>query len=63
MNLSDDELAALRIETQPKAGPLRHLGPILQLSETQPRWIRPTPVLGGDAPEWPQTSTAAAAAE
>ena len=63
MDLSDDELAALRIETQPKAGPLRHLGPILQLSETQPRWIRPTPVLGGDAPEWLQTDTAAAAAE
>lgn len=63
LDLSADELDSLRIETQPKAGPLRHLGPVLHLSETAPRWIRPTPVLGGDAPEWPQDSAAAAAAE
>ena len=61
MDLSEAELATLRIDTRPKSGPLRHLGPILQLSETQPRWIRPTPVLGGDAPEWPQTEQRAAA--
>ena len=47
MDLTDAELRDLRIETKPASGPLRHLGPVLQLSET-PRWIRPTPVLGGD---------------
>ena len=63
LDLSDKELADLRIETQPKAGPLRHLGPVLHLSETPPRWIRPTPVLGGDAPDWPQAGATATAAE
>lgn len=63
MDLSEDELQVLRIETAPALGPLRHLGPVLHLSETTPRWTRPTPVLGGDAPEWPQAGRAAAAAE
>ena len=63
MDLSEQELAGLRIETKPASGPLRHLGPVLRLSETPPRWIRPTPVLGGDAPEWPDQRKAAAAAE
>ena len=52
MDLSTSELDALRIETKPQIGPLRHLGPILQLSETPPHWVRPTPQLGGNAPEW-----------
>lgn len=61
MDLSEAELEALRIESAPAFGPLRHLGPVLHLSGTTPRWIRPTPVLGGDAPAWPQDSAAAAA--
>lgn len=61
MELSEAELAAMRIESRPKSGPLRHLGPILKLSETSPHWVRPTPVLGGDAAEWPRTESAAAA--
>ena len=52
MELSDTELDALRIESKPAFGPLRHLGPVLHLSQTQPHWSRPTPVLGGDAAEW-----------
>ncbi len=63
MDLTDDELASLRIETNPAAGPLRHLGPVLGLSETPPRWVCPTPVLGGDRPEWLSVEEAAAAAE
>ena len=63
MDLTDEELGELRIETTPASGPLRHLGPVLQLSETPPRWIRPTPVLGGDTPEWPAAGSTAAAAE
>ncbi len=64
MDLAPAEIDAIRIETQPKSGPLRHLGPILKLSETPPRWIRPTPRLGGDLAEWPgdgRDSRAAAA--
>ena len=52
MDLSTTELDAIRIETRPKIGPLRHLGPILQLSETRPSWVRPTPQLGEHAPDW-----------
>lgn len=49
---SETELDAIRTQTQTAGEPLRHLGPILRLSETPPGWDRPTPVLGGDAPEW-----------
>src|SRR5262245_25606905 len=52
LDLSDAELDAIRIESRPRSGPLRHLGPILKFSEAQPHWTRPTPQLGGDAPEW-----------
>jgi hypothetical protein len=64
MELSPVELDEIRIETNPAhLGPLRHLGPILKLSETPPRWIRPTPKLGGDRPEWPATGAVRQAAE
>lgn len=56
MEIAPDEIDAIRIETHPKSGPIRHLGPILKLDETPPRWVRPTPVLGGDVPAWPATS-------
>ena len=52
MDLSDAELDALRVETATSHGPLRHLGPVLQLSETPPQWERPTPKFGGDQPVW-----------
>jgi hypothetical protein len=53
LDLSPAELDAIRIESRPNgAGTLRHLGPILGLSEARPYWVRPTPQLGGDAAEW-----------
>ncbi|MDX2156668.1 MAG: CoA transferase [Hyphomicrobiaceae bacterium] len=52
MELAPAELDAIRIESHPKCGPLRHLGPLLRMSETPPKWVRPTPQLGGDAPRW-----------
>ncbi len=64
MDLTPAEIDAIRVETQPTSGALRHLGPILKLSETPPRWMRPTPKLGGDLAEWPverKASNAAAA--
>lgn len=62
MDLSPAELDEIRIETKPPhLGPLRHLGPLLRFSETPARWIRPTPKLGGDRPEWPVAGRAEAA--
>ena len=52
MDLSPAEIAALHTQSDTGHGPLRHLAPILKLSKTQPHWSRPTPVLGGDSPEW-----------
>ncbi len=63
MNLSDAELAKLRIDSEPAHGALRHLGPVLHLSETQPHWVRPTPVLGANKPEWLDPAATAVAAE
>ena len=63
LDLSAAELDAIRIESRPKSGPLRHLGPILKSSETPPHWTLPTPQLGGDAPEWLEVGVRAAAAE
>jgi crotonobetainyl-CoA:carnitine CoA-transferase CaiB-like acyl-CoA transferase len=34
-------------------GRLRHLGPVLRLSETPPRWARPSVPLGYNEPVWP----------
>lgn len=54
-DLTGAELDQIRIETNPgHLGPLRHLGPILRMSQTPARWIRPTPRLGGDRPQWPE---------
>jgi len=61
IGLSEAELDSFRITSHPASGPLRHLGPIIQMSETQPYWSRPTPVLGGDKPEWPDPAAAQAA--
>ena len=61
LDLSADELDVIRIESRPKSGPLRHLGPVLKFSEARPHWTRPTPQLGGDAPEWLEVGARAAA--
>ena len=50
--LSAAELDELRIESQTHGGPLRHLGPVLRMSETPGRWDRPTPKLGSGAAVW-----------
>ena len=63
LDLSETELEVLRTNSETAHGPLRHLGPVLYLSETQPYWSRPTPMLGGDAPEWLGATSASEAAE
>lgn len=52
LELPAAELDALRVESATSHGPLRHLGPVLSLSETPPHWARPTPKLGGDTAGW-----------
>ena len=50
--LTTAELDALRIESRTHQGPLRHLGPVLRLSETPGRWQHPTPKPGSASPQW-----------
>lgn len=61
LDLSEAELDTMRITSNSASGPLRHIGPIIQMSETQPHWTRPTPVLGSSKPEWLDAAAAQAA--
>ena len=47
------ELERWSTETKTPVGRLRHLGPVLRLSETPPRWARPSVPLGYHEPAWP----------
>jgi crotonobetainyl-CoA:carnitine CoA-transferase CaiB-like acyl-CoA transferase len=47
------ELAGWSTESQTPAGRLGHLRPVVQLSETAPRWARPSVPLGYNEPAWP----------
>jgi crotonobetainyl-CoA:carnitine CoA-transferase CaiB-like acyl-CoA transferase len=51
-DLPAERIEALKLTTDTLFGPLHHLGPIAQLSETPGRWERPTVPLDHDAPEW-----------
>ena len=48
-----EELERWSITSDTPVGRLRHLGPVLRLSETPPRWARPSVPLGHNPPEWP----------
>jgi len=51
--LSDTEVEKLYVDTDTVShGRMRTLGPVLKMSETAPRWARPTPDFGKDAPVW-----------
>jgi crotonobetainyl-CoA:carnitine CoA-transferase CaiB-like acyl-CoA transferase len=43
----------LATQTESPAGRIMHLKPVLQMSETPPRWDRPPVPLGHHRPEWP----------
>ncbi|MDE2786105.1 MAG: CoA transferase [Chloroflexota bacterium] len=53
-DFSADEISRWRTASRVPAGELTHLGPTLQLSETQPYWARPTVPLGYHDPVWPE---------
>lgn len=48
-----EELARWSMVTETPSGPLRHLKPVAQLSETPARWARPSVPLGYHEPVWP----------
>ena len=52
-----EELKQWSITSNTPLGKLQHLGPTLQLSETPPRWDRPTVMPGHHEPVWPPRST------
>ena len=49
-----DEIKRWSTTTAVPGGRLRHLAPVVQLSETQPYWARPTVPLGYHDPVWPE---------
>jgi crotonobetainyl-CoA:carnitine CoA-transferase CaiB-like acyl-CoA transferase len=48
-----EELERWSIASDTPLGRLQHLGPVMHLSETPPRWARPTVPLGYNEPAWP----------
>jgi crotonobetainyl-CoA:carnitine CoA-transferase CaiB-like acyl-CoA transferase len=52
MGLSSEESAALQTESDTHYGAIRHLAPLIHFSESEPKWTRPSPALGGDDAEW-----------
>ncbi len=51
------ELARWSMTSDTPVGRLRHLGPVVRLSETPPRWARPSVPLGYHEPVWPARAT------
>ena len=49
-----EELERWSMVTDTPSGKLRHLKPVVQLSETAPYWARPSVPLGYHRAEWPQ---------
>jgi crotonobetainyl-CoA:carnitine CoA-transferase CaiB-like acyl-CoA transferase len=47
------DIESWSIDSDTPIGRLRHLGPTVRLSETPPRWARPTVPLGHHQPVWP----------
>ncbi len=47
------EIDGWSIDSDTPVGRLRHLGPTVRLSETAPRWARPSVPLGHNEPAWP----------
>jgi crotonobetainyl-CoA:carnitine CoA-transferase CaiB-like acyl-CoA transferase len=52
-----EELERWSMTSETPVGRLRHLGPVLRMSETAPRWARPSVPLGHNEPVWPARAT------
>jgi len=51
--LSQEEIERLTTEIDAPIGRVRHLKPVLQMSETSPYWVRPPVAAGAHRAEWP----------
>jgi crotonobetainyl-CoA:carnitine CoA-transferase CaiB-like acyl-CoA transferase len=51
--LPDDELQSYLMQSPSPVGQLTHLAPVVQMSATPARWVRPAVPLGTHAPAWP----------
>ncbi|MGH2392674.1 MAG: CoA transferase, partial [Candidatus Limnocylindria bacterium] len=51
---SPAELERWSMTSDTPAGRLHHLSPVVRLSETPPRWARPSVPLGYHEPAWPK---------
>jgi len=49
-----EELERWSMTSETPIGRLRHLAPVLCMSETAPRWVRPSVPLGYNEPVWPR---------
>ena len=49
-----EEIGRWSMESETPVGRLQHLGPVVRLSETPPRWTRPSVPLGHNDPVWPE---------
>jgi len=58
VEFGEAELEAWSMVSQTPSGPLRHLRPVVQLSETPAYWARPSVPLGYHRPEWPARGAA-----
>ena len=56
-DIPQTEIDRWSIESDTPVGRLRHLGPTVRLSETPPRWARPSVPLGYNQPVWPARAT------
>src|SRR5215475_1772838 len=54
----EDELERWSTTSETPSGRLRHLKPVVQLSETPARWARPSVPLGYHKPVWPNRQLA-----
>ncbi len=52
LGLTNTELESIMTETKGGHGTLKHLAPVLKMSETKPYWDKPSPVLGANKAEW-----------
>ncbi len=53
VEFTPDELERWAMVSDTPSGRLRHLKPVVELSETPPYWARPSVPLGYNKPEWP----------
>ena len=56
--LTEAELERWSMVSDTPSGRLRHLKPVVQMSETPPYWARPSVPLGFHRPEWPARGSA-----